>query len=140
MKRFFRYIRRFFELPWKEKLFFCEAVFFLLTAKLMLLALPFRICVKTIAPHNCSEQPTIDVLKQVKSAIARANRLSFWKNVCLVQSFAARWMLQRRKINSTLSIGIKKDPEMKISAHAWLMAGNFYIVSGAKDFQIIMNY
>lgn len=136
-----RYCRRFFCLPRKEKLFFTEAVFFLFTAKCTLLVLPFRICIRTIPPHSCSTEPAAEeILQLVKNAVNRANRLSCWKNVCLVQAFAARWMLQRRKIDSSLSIGIKQDSEKIMSAHAWLMVGNHAIVSGGKDYLPIIKY
>ncbi len=135
-----RYSRQFFCLPRKEKFLFTEAVIFLLTAKLMLLLLPFRICLRTITIQQYEAQPSVETLNSFKEAIIRANRLSCWKNVCLVQAFAARWMLQRRKIGSSLSIGIKQDSEKIMSAHAWLMVGNHKIVSGAKDYLPIIKY
>lgn len=134
------YCYRFFCLSFKEKLLFLEAVIFLLTAKLMLLLLPFRICLRTISVQQYETQPSVEILNSFKKAIIRANRLSCWKNICLVQAIAARWMLQRRKIGSSLSIGIKQEPEKKMSAHAWLMVGNHEIVSGAKDYLPITNY
>lgn len=132
--------RRFFRLSAREKLLFTEAVFFLFTAKIILLLLPFRICILTIKSHHYETQPPVEILNSVKQAVLRANRFACWKNVCLVQAFAARWMLQWRKIDSSLSIGVKQDSEKIMSAHAWLMVGNRNIVSGAKDYLTIVQY
>jgi hypothetical protein len=129
---------KFFDFSADEKLMFFEALFFIYLAKLMLIFLPFRICIKTLrkGEFENSSGPA----KEIKSAIDRANRLAFWKNVCLVQSFAARWMLDRRKMPSTFSIGVKHDPRKKISAHAWLTAGNFEIVPRGSDYITIVQY
>jgi hypothetical protein len=134
------YYKCYYRLASKEKALFAEAVFFLLLAKLMLLVLPFRICIRTIPPHAYEEHPADEILQSVKQAVYRANRLSCWKNVCLVQAFAARWMLQRRKIASTFSIGVKHEPGRKVTAHAWLMAGNRDIVSEPRDYLVIQSF
>jgi hypothetical protein len=138
--KFVRYCSRFFCWPWKEKILFAEAVFFLFSAKIMLLLLPFRVCIKTLTSNRYETQPPGETLSSIKLAVVKANRLSFWKNICLVQAFAARWMLQRRKIDSSLSIGIKPDSKSKLSAHAWLMVGKKEIVSGGKDYLSLITY
>lgn len=68
-------------------------------------------------------------LVNLKKAIARANYFSLWKNVCLVQSFAARRMLNKRRIESVLSIGIAKDEFKALKAHAWIRSGEVYLVA-----------
>ena len=136
----FKYFQSFYRLAPKEKALLAEAVFFLFLAKVMLLLLPFRFCIKTLTSHYNKTQPPGEKLISVKLAIFRANRLAFWKNVCLVQAIAARWMLQRRKIGSSLSIGIKQDPKKIMLAHAWLKVGNHEIVSGANDYLPLINY
>jgi len=135
-----QYWQRFYRLTPKEKVLFGEAVFFLFLAKLMLLVVPFRMCIRTIPSHTYDEQPAVKTLELVKQAVNRANRLSCWKNICLVQAFAARWMLQRRNIASTFSIGVKHEPDRKVTAHAWLIAGNRYIVSDPKDYLPLKTY
>ena len=107
---------------------FTEATLFLYMAKAMLMILPFKICIRTIKSKGTSEKADIANLKLIKVAIRRANKLSFWKNVCLVQSLAASWMLQRRGIKSTLRIGVNRDSRKELVAHAWLMVQDFEIV------------
>ena len=50
------------------------------------------------------------------------NRLP-WMSQCLVQALAATWMLQRRRIPSTLYFGVAKDDGRELKAHAWVRSG-----------------
>ena len=122
-------LRKFISLPKSGKLLLIEALAFIFLAKIMLTLLPFRICIRTIRVSQYQQDAGSGLLLQVRNALNRANRLAWWRNVCLVQSFAARWMLQRRRIGSVLSIGAMHDPQKKLVAHAWISAGNFEVVS-----------
>jgi hypothetical protein len=130
------YFRKYVSLTLREKLLLFEAVFFLFLAKLMLVILPFRFCIKTVMVKRgkTENNPKIDLLISLKYAISRANRLAFWKNVCLVQSLAARWMLQRRGISSKFSIGVAHYKQKELVAHAWLNIGTFEIVQKVGDY------
>jgi hypothetical protein len=46
-----------------------------------------------------------------------------WMSQCLVQALAATWMLQRRRIPSTLYFGLAKDDSGELNAHAWVRSG-----------------
>lgn len=107
-----------------------EAIFFLYLAKVVLLLFPFKRCLIFFRNQKYTSQP-IDknMLEQIKKAVARSNRVAFWKNRCLVQSMAARWMLQSRKIPSRLSMGLTFDENNKLIAHAWIRVNSFEIVN-----------
>lgn len=104
-----------------------EAVFFLFFSKVFLF-LPFRICVKWLKPGGKMEGKA-DAFKliEIRKAIRRADRLSFWKNVCMVKSVAARFMLQRRKIGSVMYLGLQFKNKKELIAHAWVMADDIYV-------------
>ena len=59
---------------------------------------------------------------KIKNAVRRANRLTFWKNICLVKFFAARFMLQRRGIGSEMFLGLQFKNEKELIAHACLVS------------------
>ena len=134
-------IKRFFQIPFDEKKLFFEAVFFLLTAKILLLIFPFKFCIRFIKSKNCYNS-TIDLehLQLIKTAIVRANQLAFWKNVCLVKSVAARWMLNRRNIPSTLSLGVLHDKNGKLIAHAWVKVSHFEIIDKGLDYSELITF
>lgn len=111
-----------------------EALSFVFLAKIMLTLLPFRICIRTVRVAQCQHDAGADEIRQIRNALSRANRLARWKNVCLVQSFAARWMLQRRRVGSVLSIGAMHDTQKKLIAHAWISVGNFEVIPRGGNF------
>lgn len=114
-----------------------EALFFLYLAKTMLVIFPFRICLKFVKTREYKNTVDVKQLIDIRNAIGRANRLAFWKNVCLVQSFAARWMLQRRKISSRLSLGLSNNENKELIAHAWLKVSDFEIINEGLNYKEI---
>jgi hypothetical protein len=134
------YLKKFFGFYFYEKLLFWEALFFTWLAKMMLLVFPFRICVRMIKKGKYSVEPDLKLLRSVKSAINRADKVTVWKNTCLVQSFAARWMLNRRKVSSDFVIGVKHDETKEVRAHAWLTVKDFEIVPKGDDYITVTKY
>ena len=119
-----------------EKFLFTEAILYLFLAKIVLILFSFKFCLRLLKCKNCvARNDNPQNLQAIKTAINRANMLSFWKNVCLVQSFAARWMLNRRKISSKLSIGVAHDKNKKLIAHAWIKVGDFEIVNKGLNYK-----
>jgi hypothetical protein len=133
-----KFLRKFIQLPKDEKLLLFEAVFLVFFSKVFLL-LPFRYCLKRLHPAGEMEGPIDPVLlTKIRDAVTRANRLAFWKNVCLVKSFAARLMLQRRNIGSVMYLGLQFRNEKELVAHAWLESAEMYITpKGRTDFKEI---
>ncbi len=91
-----------------------------------------------VKKKNYPPQQDIDKLSDIKKALERVLSFSFWNNKCLVQSFAGRWMLSKRKINSILFIGAKRDENLDILAHAWLVSFDLEIVPKDEEFEILL--
>lgn len=111
---------------------FFEAVFLLFYSKVFLL-LPFKYCIKRL--HTSEKLITITdlvLLSKIRDAVFRANKLAFWKNRCLVKSFSARLMLQRRNIGSVMYLGLQFKNGKELVAHAWLKSGDIYITPKGK--------
>ena len=143
---------KFLRLSSAEKLLFAEAFLLHLGTGLLLKAVPFRRIpriyrsrqfetpaeektrIRRLADqeedqsrHNVSGQKS-DAVFLIREAVARAGRVSPWKNRCLVSSLAARCMLNRRKIPSALSLGMAKKHDGQTTAHAWIKAGDIDVV------------
>jgi len=75
------------------------------------------------------ESPATDTVAQraaaapIGWAVRGLGRRLPWMSQCLVQAVAATWMLQRRRIPSTLYFGLAKDPDAHLKAHAWVRCG-----------------
>ena len=135
----FRSIHRFYKLSFSEKKLFLEAVFFLFLAKILLLIFPFKFCLRFLKNNNCIKKTwNPEYLQSIKTAINRANHFASWKNICLVQSFAARWMLQRRKISSQISIGVTHNANKELIAHAWLTVNDFEIINKESNYKELL--
>ena len=123
------YVRSFIKLPVFDKLLFAEALVYVVVAKILLLFIPLKRCVAFAGNEpGESDKPSIEQLRQVKKAIYQTRCFMFWKNQCLVMSVASRWMLQRRRIPSALSLGVAFDENKKLVAHAWLISNDFSII------------
>ena len=134
-------LRKFLPLTGGQKKLLAEAAIFLYTTKLLLLFLPVKTVLKiTLSSKNSEKQYEPGQLKEIRLALLNADRLSFWKNRCLVQSIAGRWMLQHRKISSQIFFGVKHDNNRKIVAHAWLKAGDFEIVEKSGDYRELNHF
>lgn len=52
------------------------------------------------------------------------------RTACLGQALAAQALLRRRRIPSVLTVGLARDADGKLCAHAWLRVGDHTIVGG----------
>jgi hypothetical protein len=121
--------KKFMALPYRKKLLFFEALLFQFVAGLILKLVPFRKIPRLFAlPSHLISHISHLTSREIKQAIIMTSRLSPWKNKCLVQSLAARWMLNRRGIHSQLSLGVTIGHDKKMIAHAWLKVKNFEVV------------
>jgi len=81
-------------------------------------------------------------IKDVSLAIETMSKYTFWESACLVQAIAASRMLNRRKIPTTLYLGIARDQSGKMQAHAWVRSGSYYVtgVSGKQRFTVVNTF
>lgn len=87
------------------------------------------------------KQADVQFLKEVRIAVERANKIAIWSNVCLVKSFAARLMLQRRGIASSIYLGVTIKDGKDLAAHAWLISDGLYVTPrGDSAFKEIYNF
>jgi hypothetical protein len=126
-----RKINKFFRASGLERRLFCEAVFWCTVARLMMLVLPFQRYASLLGnPRNeTTHKPESHrrvLLEQISTAIRRGSRYVPWKTKCFVEAIAARVMLKRRNIKSTIYLGAAKE-NGKMIAHAWLRSGDIIL-------------
>ena len=109
-----------------------EAALCLGVARLALL-LPFRVISPRLGRLAALEPQVQDqdheLGLRVGWAVEAAARRVPWRAVCLPQAIAAKLMLRRRRVASTLYLGIESDT--RLTPHAWLQVGD-RIVVGAR--------
>lgn len=140
-------LHRFSRYSFKDKSLLIEATVLLTIAKTAVTFLPFR----WIAPHlgqSMAETPLSDhsghnrIEDRISWAIQTMSRYLPWECKCLVQAVCGKLMLRRRRLISTLYLGVAKDENGSLSAHAWLRCGHRILTgdSGAEQFKIISSF
>ena len=125
----------------KNKFLLLESVCAMFAAKLLLKLLPFKSCVKIFVNRDSKDKEVNkNDLLSIKIALDRAASFFMFKNECLVKCLAARFMLLRRKLNSTISIGVILDHNKNIIAHAWLTVGDFEVIQKNSDYINLLNF
>lgn len=129
-----RPLRRFGQVSGQHRALVVEAVAWLLLARLALVCLPFpRIArrlgrfvppaeARAVEAQATPSREQAQLAQQVGWAVTRSARYLPFKAVCLPQAMAARAMLKRRGVASTLHFGAAKGTDMPIDTHAWLYA------------------
>jgi len=112
----------------KEVGLFAEAWICLAIARLMLVFMPFKRIVPFLKRKKANRRADHVRLGMIQLAIARACVRSPWRTKCFEQALAAKMMLNRRGIESTVSFGLRKaSAGDAIEAHAWLQSGDFVV-------------
>lgn len=133
--------RYFLSLSFLEQRLFFEALLLVYAAKCISLSVPFKYSMRMVSRRKQTEDESVisedekELLPFIKTAVRQTASFTFWKNVCLVQSMAATWMLQRRNIPSKLIFGFNFDEQKKFIAHAWVTAGEYEIVAKSGDYR-----
>lgn len=131
-------LAKFLSHDWPGRCLLLEALAWLSWAKLLLLLVPFR----WIAPRlgKLKAQSSAALTEKERRLVARISwavqsvaahvPLGF---VCLPQAMAAKWMLRRRRLASTLYLGVAQLDKVKFTAHAWLRAGDKILTGQAES-------
>lgn len=133
-QRFIKLLR----LSWTDKGLLLEALVWLGLARAAILVLPFRWLARHLgqymheSPHADAESDprTRPQLVRVSWAVREMSRYTPWQSACLAQAIAAKIMLRRRGIVSTLYLGLAKDDPGTLLAHAWLRSGSMILTGG----------
>lgn len=128
-------VHRLLALSWADKFILLEALLWLGIARASVLTLPFRWLVRVLRQQsgvtpNADDPATLPTRKRVAWAIAAISKRTPWDSNCLAQALAAKIMLRRRGMASTLYLGVAKAKEGGLDAHAWVRSGNLILTGG----------
>jgi hypothetical protein len=127
-------LRRCLAVPLREKWFaFC--VYFLIWAvRLSLWVVPFRLILKRVRVVIPSTGLAVDSLA-VGRVSSRVKQLSAYvpRATCLTQALTTMILLKRAKQPASLILGVAKETENNLIAHAWVESAGSVVVGGGKD-------
>jgi hypothetical protein len=111
----------------------------LVAARLAVWFVPFRSLAVRLGDETAESPAAVTAEQRAAAvpigwAVRTLGRRLPWMSQCLVQAVAITWMLQRRRIPSTLYFGLAKDEEETggLKAHAWVRSGT-KILTGARE-------
>ena len=119
-----------------DYLFFYEAWIFLHISKAIILFFPFKKIAAKIGVsqvETTKDSLTDNQLLLVIISLQRAVKYAIHRSKCYDQALAAKFMLNRRQLPSTLYFGLSKE-DNQLSAHAWVRCGD-RIVIGKRGFE-----
>lgn len=141
-------LRKLLRLPVADGCLLVEATIFAALARIAILTLPFRWIAPWLGRHTESagesgETVGDDLVRQrVGWAVQVVSRHTPWQSKCLVQSIVARLMLGRRGVAGTIYLGLAKDPDGQLIAHAWLRSGAMIVTGrrGMLQFTVLSSF
>lgn len=103
--------------------------------RLQMLLIPSKILEKNWGEKGkeSAEKETEEHYKLAYYISKEVNRVADrtpWQSLCLVRALTARHLMLRRGIPTTLYLGVGKDENQKMIAHAWLRCGEMYLTGG----------
>ena len=136
--RIFRKFLVFFSIGGRERVLFLEALALLIGWRLRILLLPLRSYVHRFgtrgSEHHTEGAESTMQIREIQQAVRRAESVLPWKSKCLTEAVTTKLLLQRKSIKSTLFLGVAREGESSLIAHAWLKSGS-RIVAGEKGYE-----
>lgn len=121
-----RVVAKFRRLSKRERLLYLRVAPLLVIAKLALYVFPFEFVRRRLFDARPVATPVPDAndAQQIVKAIrAVSKRLALLNVNCLPQALVAYKLLHRAGVDADLRIGVGKDADNKLTAHAWVEAG-----------------
>ena len=122
-------LKKLFFLSSIDKKMLFEAIVTLFWVKILVVLSPLRWYATLLGKEHAAtpEDPNAnDIVFIISRAIVRGRKVFPWKTLCLCEAVAAKIMLNRRQVMSTLYLGVAKEKGTLI-AHAWLRCGTTYV-------------
>jgi len=109
--------------------------------RFMLLCIPFRYLVRYMVKENkCKAIDSSEIIKRNCLTIARIIDVvatkTPWESKCLVCALVAKTLLRIFYYPNELYLGVKKDKNGKLIAHAWLNSYGYNISGGSDEANI----
>jgi len=151
-------VARFMKKPWQYQQLVMEAFLWIAITRFIIRFLPFKALLFLIGtkPEPESGQATnIDYMELIKNssetevqpgpvvtditnAVKSVSRRVPWQSKCLVQAASAKRMMNRRKIENQLFLGVSASglkgdgptKRLNIHSHAWLVADHNVVLGG----------
>lgn len=119
----------------KEKFCIIQTFFYTGFYRAFILFIPFNKLRKRMGSHKQESSDKVDndtyrIARRISSRVLFISAKTPWESKCLVQALTAQKLLKRKGISTTIYLGVKKDRNNNMLAHAWIRCGSYYVTGG----------
>jgi hypothetical protein len=123
---------RFFNINHFERFLFLKAGLIASIYSCIIFFFPFKWYVKWLGEKDKPElidnsSANLEKIKRIERAMLRVKRYFPWRIKCLASAMAAKYLLGKMNISSTIFLGVTKENPEKIIAHAWLQCSDITV-------------
>lgn len=129
-----RRLRWFIKLTRKTQVTFIKAYIYTGFARLFILFVPFNKLRQHMGKYRNESDDDVSekeyyIAERISFIVNKVASFTPWESKCLVRALTAQKLLKEEGISTTVYLGVKKDEDMKMIAHAWTRCGKL-IVTG----------
>jgi hypothetical protein len=135
----FKLFKRYYKIDKKERVILNQTFFWLIYAYILVRIIPLRWFnsilgeFKKEIEFDLSDNQLL-LIHNLKKNIQRLKRKLPWKVKCFEEAIAVKKVLEKYQVKSTIYLGVSKDKNSKLIAHAWLKIGEKFI-TGEKGYE-----
>ncbi|KAF1086080.1 hypothetical protein SPSYN_00818 [Sporotomaculum syntrophicum] len=123
---------KFVLLPLQEQWLYLQAFVLAGVVRLAIILLPFRWLAGFLGNQELEspaeeDHEKLNAARRVGRVVETVCRHTPWESKCLVQAIVGKILLRQSRISNTLYLGVGRDPEDKMVAHAWLRCGDMIL-------------
>ncbi|MDU2673348.1 MAG: lasso peptide biosynthesis B2 protein [Clostridium sp.] len=136
IKLLLRKLETFIKLDNETKNGFIKAYIYTGLARAYILFVPFNKLRKRMGKVKEESADEVDkytykIAMHISEVVEIVSRHTPWESKCLVKALTAQKLLKEEDISTTIYLGVKKDKDNNMLAHAWTRCGKYYVTGGA---------
>ena len=132
IKTIIRWIKKLWGMERKVKWIVVQTFFLSGIVRWLLLKIPFKKLQPYLGKYNeessenkeCKEY---EEAKDISRVVELVSHHTPWESKCLVQAIVAQYLLKKKRISTTLYLGVCRDENGELKAHAWLRCGQITV-------------
>lgn len=129
-----RIVRTFFRISFEAKILVIRVFVLTAISRFAMKYIDFGKLKKYMGQQSIETSYEVDksyeiYLKRLSFVIQKVAKYTPWESKCLVQALTAQHILSKKKLKTTLYLGVNKENN-ELIAHAWIRCGSFYVTGG----------
>lgn len=136
-------IKKVWSLPVQAKFLVWKVFCLSAVVRLLLLILPFKSILGFLSKRNPSSLKEDEIQTRfIGYYVEKVCDHTPWKSTCLVKAIVGKYLLQNKKLESIVNLGVAKNKKDELKAHAWLQSQG-KVLTGyqeMKDYTVIATF